>query len=138
MRKGEIPENLVVTADAGEVVVRQSSDIVAVDDAAVAKALRFIQSNAHRLLTVDEVALASGLYRRGLERRFKSLLSCTIKEYCQDVRAGHLEKILRESRQSLEEISEQSGFSQASHLTRFFTSVRGETPSAYRRRISMR
>ncbi len=78
--KGKAPESLVITASAGELVVRQSSDIFSVDDAAVAKALRFIQANGQRPLTANEVAEASGLYRRGLERRFKEHLSCTIQE----------------------------------------------------------
>lgn len=138
MMNEKAPESLVITASAGDLVVRQSSDLVAVDDSAVSKALWFIQANAHRALNVDEVALASGLYRRGLERRFKRHLSCTIKEYCREVRANHLEKNLRESHQSLEKIAEQCGFAQASHLTRFLTSVRGETPSKYRKRIAMR
>ncbi|VGO12529.1 Xylose operon regulatory protein [Pontiella desulfatans] len=138
MMKGTAPENLVITAKTGELVVRQSSDIVAVDNEAVVKALRFIQNNAHRALTSDEVALASGLYRRGLERGFRTHLSCTIKEYCREARATHLENILRESRESLEKIAGQCGFAQASHLTRFFTSVRGETPSNYRKRIALR
>lgn len=138
MMKGRAPEEMLITAKKGELVVRQSSDIVAIEDEAVVKALRFIQNNAHRALISDEVALASGLYRRGLERRFKDQLSCTIQEYCREARATHLEKILRESRQSLEKIAEQCGFAQASHLTRFFTSVRGETPSSFRKRIAMR
>ncbi|MDF7823472.1 DNA-binding transcriptional regulator [Pontiellaceae bacterium B12227] len=138
MMKGTASENLIITAKTGELVVRQSSDIVAVDDKAVVKALQFIQNNGHRALTSDEVALASGLYRRGLERRFRTHLSCTIKTYCREARATHLEKILRESHESLEKIAEQCGFAQASHLTRFFTSVRGETPSNYRKRIAMR
>lgn len=138
MMKGTTPEQMTITAGAGELVVRQSSDIIAVDDAALGKALQFIQANRSRPLTADEVALASGLYRRGLERRFRSHLSCTIKEYYRESRADYLEKLLRESHESLEKIAEQSGFSQASHLTRFFTSVRGETPSNYRKRIAIR
>lgn len=138
MMKGEVPNSLSVTAQAGQLVVRHSSDVVAVEDPAVAKAVRFIQANAHQPLSVDEVAAASGLYRRGLERRFKEYLACSIKDFCRDVRAAHLERILRESHQSLDRIAERCGFSQSSHLTRFFSSVRGETPSAYRKRISMR
>lgn len=137
MMRGTAPDNLTITAKTGELVVRPSSDIITVDDDAVRKALRYIQRNAHRALTSDEVARASGMYRRGLERRFRAHLSCTIKNYCREMRAAHLEKILRESRDSLENIAEQCGFAQASHLTRFFSSVRGETPSNYRKRITM-
>lgn len=136
MMRGKPPERLMITARAGELVVRQSSDVVAINDVVVAKALRFIQENAQRPLKVDEVARASGLFRRGLERRFREHLSRSIQQYCREVRAEHVAKILRESRLSLEEIAEQCGFSQAAHLTRFFSSVRGETPSAFRKRVA--
>jgi LacI family transcriptional regulator len=138
MMNGNAPDNMFITARAGELVVRQSSDIVAVEDVAVSKALRFIHRNAHQPLTVSAVAKASGLYRRGLERRFREHLSCSIQEYCRETRAIHFENILRESDQSLETIAEQCGFSQASHLTRFYSTVRGETPSNYRKRMAMR
>ncbi|WOO42047.1 DNA-binding transcriptional regulator [Rubellicoccus peritrichatus] len=138
MMKGKPPKNLVVTAQVGELIVRQSSDIIAVEDAAVSKALRFIQQNAHRAVKVDEVARASGLFRRSLERRFREHLSRSISDYCREARAERLEKILRETRLNLEEIAEQSGFSEASHLTRFFITVRGESPSQYRKRVSLR
>ncbi|MDF7825931.1 DNA-binding transcriptional regulator [Pontiellaceae bacterium B12227] len=135
MMKGKTPESLIITAGTGDVVVRQSSDIFAIEDAAVAKALRFIQENAHRPVKVDEVASASGMYRRGLERRFKEHSSRTILQACREARVEYLEKILKESKLSLEEIADQCGFTQTSHLTRFYISIRGESPSSYRKRV---
>lgn len=94
-----------------EVVVRESSDIFAIDDPAVSKALRFIQANAHRPISVDDIAQASGLFRRGLEWRFKEHLSQSIQQRCREVRASHLAKLIGESNLSLEAIAEQCGFS---------------------------
>ncbi|MEN8724012.1 MAG: DNA-binding transcriptional regulator [Lentimonas sp.] len=136
MLRGEAPEAWEITAEVGEVVVRESSDIFAIDDPAVSKALRFIQANAHLPISVDDIAQASGLFRRGLERRFKEHLSQSIQQRCREVQASHLAKLIGESNLSLEAIAEQCGFSEASHLTCFFASVRGETPSAYRKRCS--
>jgi len=138
MMRGASPKSTKVVARAGELVLRQSSDIFSVEDAAVCKALRFIHEHVDRPIQVDEVAQAAGLYRRGLERRFHKYLGHSILEVCREARASHVAKVLRESRWSLEEIAFQCGFSQSSHLTRFFTSARGETPSAYRKRISAR
>ncbi|MFG0255434.1 MAG: helix-turn-helix domain-containing protein, partial [Rhodopirellula sp. JB053] len=135
LMRGETPECTLIAAEAGDVVVRESSDIIAIDDEAVSRAMRFIQRNAHRPITVDEIAKASGIHRRGLQRRFQHNLSQTIQQRCRAVRAGHLATLIRESRLSLEQIAMQCGFAEPSHLTRFFASVRGETPSAYRQRI---
>jgi LacI family transcriptional regulator len=138
MMRGEALAERVITAPVREIKVRQSSDIFKVDDEAVVKALRFIQKNAHRPLSVDEIASASGIHRRSLQRRFHDHLSLTVQKYCLETRAEYIARIIRESRLSLEEISAQCGFAEAAHLTRFFCSVRGETPSAYRKRTSPR
>ena len=53
------------------VVARQSSDLVAVEDAEVASAVRFIRLNAHRPLKVSEVFSAVEISPRRLEQRFK-------------------------------------------------------------------
>ncbi len=134
MMEGEQLESYLVEALPGELTVRQSSDIVAVEDKAVAKALKFIQQNSGQALKVDDVANVSGVHRRSLEKRFREHLSRSIQQYCRESRAEYVAKILRESRLSLEEIAEQCGFPEASHLTRFFISMRGEAPSKYRKR----
>ena len=137
MMRGVSPKSMEVVARAGELVLRQSSDVFSVEDDAVCKALRFIHEHVDRPIQVDEVAQAAGLYRRGLERRFHKYLGHTILEVCREARASHIamgvEGVLK---LSLEEIAYQCGFSQSSHMTRFFTTVRGETPSAYRKRVS--
>jgi len=136
MMRGVEPKEMQIMAQVDGLVVRQSSDVFSVEDLAVCKALRFIHQHVDRPILVDEVAQAAGLYRRGLERRFHKYLGSTILEVCREARTSHIAKVLRESRWSLEEIAYQCGFSQSSHMTRFFTSVRGETPSAYRKRMS--
>lgn len=138
MMKGETLTDRIITAEVGEISVRQSSDVLKVDDEAVVKALRFIETNAPRPLSVDEIAAAGGVNRRSLQRRFREHLSCTIQNYYLETRAKHIACILRESRLSLEEVALQCGFSEPAHLSRFFSSVRGETPSAYRRRVAAR
>ncbi|ADE53919.1 xylose operon transcription regulator XylR [Coraliomargarita akajimensis] len=134
LMNGEQPESNRITASVGELVIRQSSDIMAIEDVAIAKAVRFMQRNAARPVTVDQIAEASGLFRRGLERRFRKGLGQSVQQRFHEVRAAHLAKLLSETQLTIEEIAEQCGFNQASHLSRFFSSVRGETPSAYRRR----
>ncbi|MEM6884789.1 MAG: substrate-binding domain-containing protein, partial [Verrucomicrobiota bacterium] len=135
MMNGEVLDHYLIEAQAGELTVRQSSDVVAVEDIAVAKALKFIHQNGTRPLKVDDVVFVSGVHRRSLEKRFRDHLSRSIQQYCRESRAEYVAKILRESRMSLEEIAEQCGFPEASHLTRFFISMRGEAPSKYRKRV---
>jgi len=138
MMKGESPEQTVITAPVGDLVVRQSSDLIAVDDPPVAKAIRFIQQHGDRRVFVDEVARAAGLNRRTLERRFQAHFNQGIQARCREMRCDHLETMFRERHLSLEQIAFRCGFTQAGHLHRFYASVRGETPSSYRKRLGSR
>lgn len=135
MMKGESPEQTVITAQVGDLVVRQSSDLIAVDDPAVSKAIRFIQQHSDRRVFVDEVARAAGLSRRSLERRFQAHFNQSIQARCREMRCDHLEIMFRKRHLSLEQIAFQCGFTETGHLPRFYSSVRGETPSSYRKRL---
>lgn len=134
--KGNRSESNSITATVGDVIVRQSSDLFAIDDVGVTKALRFIQENVHRSISVEEIAKASGLSRRALERRFSLHLPDSVNQHYRQARANHLAKLIANSDLSLEAIAEQCEFSEPSNLSRFFSSLKGETPSAYRRRVT--
>jgi len=138
MMQGKSPEQLVITAQVSDLVVRQSSDLIAVDDPAVAKAIRFIQQHDDRKVFVDEVASAAGLNRRTLERRFQEHFDQGIQTRCREMRCDHLETLFRVRHLSLEQIAFQCGFSEAGHLTRFYSSIRSESPSSYRKRLVQR
>lgn len=134
MMQGKTPEMPSIGSKVGDLVVRQSSDIIAVEDPAVARALTFISDTAALATTVDEIARASGLSRRVLEKRFRLHMSKSILTHHREVRADHIARILDETEFTLEEIAEQCGFAEQSNLTRFFHTVRGQSPSAYRKR----
>jgi LacI family transcriptional regulator len=138
MMQGEAPERTVITAAVGDLVMRQSSDLIAVDDPAVSKAIRFIQQHVDRKVFVDEVARAAGLNRRTLERRFQGHFDQGIQTRCREMRCDHVEQLLSERHLSLEQIAFQCGFSAAGHLTRFYSSIRSESPSSYRKRMAAR
>lgn len=136
MMRGKKPETRMIMAEVEELVVRQSSDIIALDDPAMVKAVSYIQRNASRKILVDEVAKAAGVHRRALERRFQTCFGHGIKMSCREMRAEYLEKLFRNPGISFEQIAGQCGFSEPGHLTRFYAAIRGETPSAYRKRCA--
>ena len=66
-----VPERIMVRAS--HVVPRQSTDILAVEDAGLAKALRFIRDHARTGATVEATARAAGLSRRVSEKRDRNI-----------------------------------------------------------------
>ena len=68
------PSKDVVYIPPSHVVVRQSTDLVAIEDADVAQAVRIIRESACTGIDVMRVADKVGLSRRSLERRFRQFL----------------------------------------------------------------
>lgn len=134
MRDGQA-DSLRITARAGHVVLRRSTDALAVNDPVLARALQYLQKRSHCAVEVKDVAAHIGVSRRNLEHRFRKGMDTSVLKYHRSLRAKHIAQVLLESKLPLEAISEQCGFSEPGNLTRFFKSVTGESPSAYCKRM---
>jgi LacI family transcriptional regulator len=117
------------------VVPRRSSEVFAIEDALVAKAVHWIRQHAHQRLNVPMVAAAVGGGRKRLERRFRRTLDRTVQEEIRRARVEIAKKLLRMSRAGLVEIAKQSGFSNAALLSVAFKREVGMPPGVYRRRF---
>ncbi|HAU38709.1 MAG TPA: hypothetical protein DCX07_13455 [Phycisphaerales bacterium] len=118
------------------VVVRQSSDILATDDPVAVAAMRFIREHADASIRVSDVAEAVPLSRRSLETRFRSRFGLSLLEAIQQVHVDQAKAMLRQTRLSLEQIAEITGFNSRERFSRVFRQMTGETPGAYRRQLA--
>lgn len=116
-----------------QLIVRESSDTLVVQDQLVCTALTFIANNCHRTLQVDDVANAVNTSRRTLYRRFDQVLGRSVRDEIARRRNQHIKKLLLQSQQPLAEIAEQCGFSSASHFARYFRKEVGQTPTRFRK-----
>lgn len=112
---------------------RKSTDVIAVDDPAAAKALRFIRDYTGRPIAVGDVVDAVGISRRTLERRVRratgsSLLSEISR--CMLARAKHL---LLETDLPCYRVSLEAGFGSVKAFNRTFRQMEGMTPKMFRR-----
>lgn len=133
MMRGRRGERIVM-ARPSHVVPRQSTDLTAVGDAEVAKALRFIRENAHRVIQVDEVARATSLSRRSLADRFAAHLGRTIGDEINRRRVEEITRLLATTHRSVAQIAEDIGYFSDRHIARYFHRQTGLTPREYRRR----
>lgn len=133
MRGGKVePEN--VFFEPGEVVTRQSSDIFAVKDPNVAKALRFVRENACGQIDTTAIAAAAGQSRRSLEKKFRACTGRSPMEEVHEIRLRRIKQLLTESSYILPVIAEQTGFAYHEYMSRFFKQHTGVTPGDYRRK----
>jgi LacI family transcriptional regulator len=114
------------------VAARQSTDVLAVDDRAVARAVQFIREHACEGINVSDVLRAVPLSRRVLEQRFQRLLGHTPREEILHVRLNRVKQLLSETDLPLYLIAERTGFEHVEYLSVVFKRETGKTPSAFR------
>ncbi|NUQ62620.1 MAG: DNA-binding transcriptional regulator [Pirellulales bacterium] len=122
----------VVKAQASHLVRRRSTDVTAVEDIEVAKALRFIRDNSHRVLQVDDVARVTSLSRRSLADRFRQQLGRTIGDEINHRRVEQITRLLATTDRSVADIAQEIGYFSDKHIARYFHRHTGLTPSQYR------
>ncbi|HAO79906.1 MAG TPA: hypothetical protein DCQ92_13225 [Verrucomicrobia subdivision 3 bacterium] len=127
----KIPNKIHVRAT--HVVARRSTDIWAVDDAALAKALTCIRDRGGKALTVNEVAQAAGVSRRALERRFRQQMGGSVLREIRRQRTDQIARLLVETNLPVARIAESSGFADAQHFARYFRATRKMSPLAFRK-----
>jgi LacI family transcriptional regulator len=119
----------------GQVVTRQSSDVIAVDDPRLVKAIQFIRENACKPVGIDDVSGAAGMSRRSLEKNFAKVIGRSPLEEVQEIRFRRVQQLLLETDYILPRVAEAAGFEYTEYLVRFFKKRSGVTPGQYRRKM---
>ncbi len=115
---------------------RQSTDTLAIEDAEIAAAVRFIRRHADTGINVGDVLKEVPLSRRVLESRFRKILGRTPHEEIVRQRIGRIQQLLSETELSLREIADRTGFEHAEYLSVAFKQATGQTPSEFRGRTN--
>jgi LacI family transcriptional regulator len=114
------------------VIVRQSTDVLAVDDPELAKAVRYIRLHACEGIRVRDAVAQSGISRCLLERRFQNTLQCTPFEEIRRVQLERVRELLRTTPDTIDQIADKCGFSGRVRLSQDFRKRTGQTLSEYR------
>jgi LacI family transcriptional regulator len=116
------------------IVSRHSTNIVALEDADVAEAMRYIRDHAAQPLRVQEVADVVGLSRRMLEIRFRAAMGRSLNDEIQRVHFEAAKRLLTETDWPMEKVARASGYRGASYLSVLFQRFLKIKPTEYRRR----
>ena len=115
-----------------EIITRQSSDVMAVDDPTLASTLRFIREHACSGITVADVLTHAPLSRSALERGFRHFLGHSPQEEIRRVRLEKIKQLLAETAWPLAQIASETGFTSPESMMVQFKRVMGQTPSQWR------
>jgi LacI family transcriptional regulator len=115
------------------VVARQSTDVMAVDDPQVARALEYIRGRAGQTIQVRDVVKATSLPRCTLYKRFKKVMGRSIAAEIRRHRVAKIIRMLLETDLSISQIALEMEFSGVGNLVRYFAKEMHTSPGAYRR-----
>lgn len=135
MMNGENPPHGPRLVPPREVVVRQSSNTLAVDDPEVAQALNEIRRCRGVGIRVGEVVNSVGLSRRSLQLRMRAAVGRTMAQEISRVRTEHIQHLLARTDLSLARIAKAAGFASVARMAGFFRGHTGTTLGSYRKRF---
>lgn len=115
-------------------VVRQSSDVLAVDDPDVSRAVRYIRDHAIEGIKVADLLRAVPVSRRMLEARFKKLLGHSPHDEILRVQLRRVRLLLEETDLPLKMIADRAGFKHVEYLGAVFKRHFGQAPGEFRDR----
>jgi LacI family transcriptional regulator len=106
--------------------------VLAIEDANLAEAIRFIRQHACDGIKIRDVLRAVPQSRRIFESRFKKLLGRTPHEEILRVQLDRAKMFLAETALPLAQIAERTGFSHAEYFSAVFKRHLKMPPSRYR------
>ena len=106
------------------------------EDEPVKKAQEYIEKNFQDKITVDQLASLFSIGRRNFERRFKKATSNTVIEYMQRVKIEAAKLSLESSRQNVNEVMYNSGYTDTKAFRTTFKKITGLSPVQYRNKYN--
>jgi LacI family transcriptional regulator len=126
-----VPELQVLQPE--RVVERASTDLEAMEDPVVAKALALMRHHAADRTTIEEISDKLPISRRGFSDRFKSAVGRTAREELFRIRVELAKERLLTTNQTMYQIALECGFSDPESLAKHFRKWSGTSPSGFRK-----
>jgi LacI family transcriptional regulator len=132
MMRGEAAPRRPIYIEPVGIVTRRSTDVLAIENADVTAALRFIRDHACDGISVEDVITHVSLSCSALERQFSKTLGRTPKAEIVRVRLERVKQLLAETVCPLKKIALEAGFKHTEYMCAVFKSKFGQTPGQYR------
>ena len=133
MAGGKPPEKPILIPPSG-IVVRRSTEVVAVADPTVRGAMEFIAKNIARPIGAPQIAEALGVRRPVLDALFREHLVRSVGEEIRLQRFARAKLLLETTDMPVADIAAEAGYCTPSHLSNTFRAATGVSPRAWRNR----
>jgi transcriptional regulator GlxA family with amidase domain len=105
---------------------------IGVSHESLIKVAQLMEENIEKPLSLDQIASATGLSRRQIERLFKRHLNCVPKRYYLQMRLRRARELLLQTSMPIIDITTACGFQSPPHFSRCYRAQFGCPPSAER------
>lgn len=129
---GEKPPADPILIAPARVVVRKSSDLMAVSHSRVSRGLQFIAEKFTGDISVEDVARAAGMSRRGLHQAFLDHVGRTPGDQIRITRIECAKKLLVETNEKVESVARLSGYPNTNTFFIAFRKAMSQTPAEFR------
>ncbi len=116
-----------------DVATRQSTDVTAIADPVVARAVRFIREHACDGINVEDVRRHVGMSRTALQDHFRRALGSSIHDVVVGARIARVKALLADTGLPIEAVAERTGFKYPEYMSSILKQRTGWTPGRYRR-----
>jgi LacI family transcriptional regulator len=129
---GEAPPKHPILIEPAGVIARRSTEMLAVSDPDLIKAIRFIQNNFRSPITVSDVVASTFLSRRSLQDRFQEVLGRGMSDEIARQRLESCKHLLIHTTHKISAIANMTGFGDVNRMGKAFKREFGVTPLEYR------
>ena len=117
---------------ATSMIIRKSSDLLAMSHKGVARCLRFIWEHSHEHISVKDLTGVAAMSRRGLHKAFIENIGRTPGQEIHRVRIDRAKRLLAESDHKMEVLAGMCGYQSANSFCVAFKQSIGISPKQYR------
>jgi LacI family transcriptional regulator len=132
LMRGRRPPAEPVLLPAGDVISRQSTDALAIDDPELSAAIRYLREHACQRIRMRDVTAATGMERRTLERRMKAVFGRSPKEELLRIQIDEAKRLLLSTQLSIKAIAVRTGFHNSRYFSKVFRNRVGLAPGQFK------
>jgi len=132
MQGKTLEQKWMIVPPAG-LVVRASSDVLAVSDCEVANAMRYMQAHACDPMRVEDMMGVLRVSRRTLEKRFRTTFGRTLHDEIRRLQFEKARQLLCDTDLKIPQVARKCGFRDPKRFTTLFRQEFGSPPTAFRR-----
>ena len=117
------------------VIVRKSSDILAINHSGVSRSLRYMWEHGHEAICVKDLVSVAGMSRRGLHKAFMEQIHRTPGQELQRIRIERAKRFLSKTNQKIETIAYDCGYQSINSFCVAFKRTTGMSAREFRDRM---